>query len=94
MEDHVRKLQQTPVAEEETLTDVQDHIATYDVIKEALNHVQGERQLVHLLDVQKSVDGSLTGIYRPKDTVEDDMQKEEKEAEKSFVAENAIVGIM
>ncbi len=97
MEDHMRRLQQAPVAvelEEETLTDVQDHNATYDVIKEAFNHVQGERQIVHLLDVQKSVDGSLTRSYRPKNkTVEDDMQKEEKETENSFVAKHAVVDI-
>ncbi|KAF8350992.1 hypothetical protein F5887DRAFT_1193388 [Amanita rubescens] len=57
------------VKREETLTDVQDHDATYSVIM----------KLVHLLDVQKSVDGSLTCSYRPKNkTVEDDVQKEEK----------------
>ena len=98
MEEHMRRLRQAPVAvkrEEEVLIDLQHHNATYDVIREALNHVQGERQLVHLLDVQKSVNGSLTGIYRPKNkTVEDDMQKEDKEVEKSFVAEHAFVDIM
>ncbi|KAF8335572.1 ankyrin repeat protein [Amanita rubescens] len=97
MEDHIRRLQQAPVAverEEENLTDVQNHNATYEVIKEALDHVQGERRLVHLLDVQKLVDGSLTRSYRPKNkTVEDDMQKEEKETEISFVAKHAIVDI-
>jgi hypothetical protein len=98
MEDHIRRLQQAPVVverEKEILTDVQDHNATYDVIKEALNHVEGERQLVHLLDVQKSVVGSLTSIYRPTNkTIEDDMQKEETEAEMSFVAGHAFVDIV
>ena len=79
MEDHMRRLQQTPVAvgrEEENLIDVQDRNVTYAVIKEALDHVQGERQRVHLLEVQKSVDGSLKCSYCPKDkTIEGDMQK-------------------
>ncbi|KAF8349125.1 ankyrin repeat protein [Amanita rubescens] len=98
MEGHKRRLQQAPVAverEKEILIDVQDHSATYDVIKEALNYVEGERQLVHLLDVQESIVGSLTCIYRTKNnTVEDDMLKEEAEAEMSFVAVHAFVDIV
>ncbi len=97
MEGHMRRLQQAPVVVErevEILTDVQDHDATYDVIKEALDRVKGERQLVHLMDVQKSIVGSLTCIYRPNNKpVEDDMQKEETEVETSFVAGHAFVDI-
>lgn len=33
----------------------------------------------------------LTRIYRPKKTIENDIQKEEKEAQKSFVAEHAFI---
>jgi hypothetical protein len=95
MEEHMRKLRDAPVdvkavEEQENPTDVKDYDATCGVVKEALNHVQGQRCLVHVLDVQKSVDGSLKSSYRPeKKYVEGDMLAEGKEKENKFVEEHA-----
>ena len=94
MEEHMRSLQPVvvgPAKELENPVDVQDHDATCDVVRKALDHVQGQRQLVHLLDVQKSVDGILESIYRPtkQDNVDRDMATEEKETETKFVEGHA-----
>ena len=95
MEEHMRKLRDAPVdvkavEEQENPTDVRDYDATCDVVRDALNHVQGQRYLVHVLDVQKSVDGSLKSSYRPeKKDVEGDMLAEGKEKENKFVEEHA-----
>ncbi|KAF8688286.1 hypothetical protein AX14_003469 [Amanita brunnescens Koide BX004] len=89
MEDQMRRLQQAPVVvepEEENLTDVQDYNATCDVVREALNDVQDLRKLVHVMDIWKSVDGSLTTCYHQKnEVVKDDVQVEEKGTEESFL---------
>lgn len=95
MEEHMRKLPDAPVdvkpvKEQENPTDVQDYDATCDVVREALNHIQGQRYLVHVLDVQKSVDGSLKSSHRQeKNDVEGDMLAEGKEKENKFVEEHA-----
>ena len=94
MEEHMRNLQDAPVdvksEEPENPTDVKDYDATHDVVREALNHVQGQRCLVHVLDVQKSVDGTLKSSYRQeKKDVEGDMLAEETEKENKFVEEHA-----
>ena len=89
MEDQMRRLQQAPVVvepEEENPTDVQDYNATCDVVREALNDVQDLRKLVHVMDIWKSVDGSLTTCYHQKnEVVKDDVQVEEKGTEESFL---------
>lgn len=94
MEDQMRTLQEAPVVvvpEEENLTDVPDYDATCDVVKEALNHVQGQRELVHVMDVRKSVDGILTNCcHRKNEVVKDDTQVEKKEMEKSFLQHSFI----
>jgi hypothetical protein len=94
MEGQMRALQEAPVVvvpEEENLTDVQDYDATCDVVKEALNHVQGQRELVHVMDVRKSVDGSLTSwCHRKNGVVKDDTQVEDKGTEKSFLQHQII----
>ena len=94
MEDQMRTLQEAPVVvvpEEENLTDVPDYDATCDVVKEALNHVQGQRELVHVMDVRKSVDGSLTSCCHGKnEVVNDDTQVEEKGTEMSFLQHSII----
>ena len=96
MEEHMRRLQRAPVivkpAEEpQNPVGVQDYDATCDIVRKALDHVQGQRQLVHLLDVQKSVDGSMKSSYHPtkQNDVDRDMPTEEKETETKFVDEHA-----
>jgi len=97
MEERMRELQQTRVGrvepkkpEKENPTDVKDYDATCDVVKGALDHIQ-TRELVHLIDVQKSVDGSMKSSSGQKpDIVGDDMHTEEKELETSFVQQHAI----
>ena len=94
MEDQMRRLQQAPVVvepEEENLTDVQDYNATCDVVREALNDVQDLRKLVHVMDIWKSVESSLTTCYDQKnEVVKDDVQMEEKGTEESFLQHFAI----
>ncbi len=100
----LRKLQQTRVdhvepkkPEKENPTDVEDYDATCDVVKGALDHIQTgyQRELVHLIDVQKSVDGSMkSGSSQKPDIVGDDMHTEEKELETSFVQQHASIDPM
>jgi len=104
MEERLRKLQQTRVdhvepkkPEKENPTDVEDYDATCDVVKGALDHIQTgyQRELVHLIDVQKSVDGSMkSGSSQKPDIVGDDMHTEEKELETSFVQQHASIDPM
>ena len=97
MEEHLRNLQDAPVdvklvdsKEPENPIDVHDHYVTRDVVREALNHVQGQRCLVHVLDAQKSVDCSLKSSYRQEQKdVNGDMLAEGKERENIFVEEHA-----
>jgi hypothetical protein len=94
MEDQMRRLRQAPVVvepEEENPTDVQDYNATCDVVREALNDVQDLRKLVHVMDIWKSVESSLTTCYDQKnEVVKDDVQMEEKGTEESFLQHFAI----
>lgn len=101
MEERTRKLQQTRMGrieakkpEKENPTDVLDYDATYDVVKGALDRIQAryQRELVHLIDVQKSVDGSMKSSSGQKpDIVGDDMHNEAKEMEMSLVLQHAFV---
>jgi hypothetical protein len=101
MGERMRRLQQTRVEpkkpEEENPTDVEDFDATYDVVKGALDRIQAryQRELVHLIDVQKSVDrGMKRSSSQKPDIVGDDMHVEEKESETSFVLQHASIDLV
>ncbi|KAF8629466.1 hypothetical protein AX15_003428, partial [Amanita polypyramis BW_CC] len=96
MEEHMHRLQQAPVIvkkekptkEDEDPSEHGDFKAARDLIKETLNHMTGKRELVHLIDVQKSMDRNLkrghsngTGKTH---AYEDGLQEEDKETDKSI----------
>ncbi|KAF8631733.1 hypothetical protein AX15_002218 [Amanita polypyramis BW_CC] len=96
MEEHVRRLQQAPMIvktaenptrEDEDLVEHGDFNATRDFIKEALNHTTGKRELVRLIDVQKSMDRNLKRSCpnaRKTSADEDRLQEEDKETDKDM----------
>ncbi|KAK2459398.1 hypothetical protein APHAL10511_008585 [Amanita phalloides] len=101
MEEQMCRLQQAPIIlkkPEKTKVDENpvenvDHSATYEVVREVLKYAKGERELVHLIDVQKSVDNNMPrGAVRKAD-VKDDVPAEEKETVMSIVQEHTNLGV-
>ncbi|PFH47157.1 hypothetical protein AMATHDRAFT_68340 [Amanita thiersii Skay4041] len=99
MEGHMRRLQQEPVhvttpeekKEVEHPIDTEDMEATFIIVKEAVEKGEGKRELVHLIDVQQSVERNLKKSMRlqPRDTDYGLQAEEEKEVIRSFVREHA-----
>ncbi|KIL59500.1 hypothetical protein M378DRAFT_200085 [Amanita muscaria Koide BX008] len=95
MESHMRQLQQGPdiikkLKEDEY--DQRDLEATHDSIQEVLKVIQGRRELIHLIDVQKSVDrnimSGMRSVTERRGAQEDSrhgLEKEETLMEQSFV---------
>ncbi|KAM6501508.1 ankyrin repeat protein [Amanita muscaria] len=98
MESHMQQLQQGPEIIKklkENDYDQRNLDATHESIQEALKVIQGKRELIHVIDVQKSVDrsimslvlgvGSVTERRGAQDDSRHGLDKEETLTEPSFV---------